>query len=144
MVKRTADVKWTGNVTAGHGEIATQSTAVKANYSIRSRMEDGPGTNPEELLGAAHAACFTMAVAAILTGAGLTPTALKTHAVVSLDRQGTDFSIPEIALAIEGEVPGIDEATFKQHAETAKATCPVSKALAGVGKITLSVTFKAS
>ena len=142
MVKRTADVKWNGNLTAGHGEIATQSTAVKANYSIRSRMEDGPGTNPEELLGAAHAACFTMAVSAILTGAGLTPTELKTHAAVSLDRQGTDVSIPEIALTLEGDVPGIDEETFKKHAETAKATCPVSKALAGVGKITLSVTLK--
>ncbi|UJR83038.1 OsmC family protein [Sandaracinus amylolyticus] len=142
MAKRTADVVWNGNLREGRGSIATQSTAVKASYSVRSRMEDGPGSNPEELLGAAHAACFTMAVSAILSSAGLTPTELRTHASVTLANDGGQFSIPEIALELEGVVPGIDEATFVRHAETAKATCPVSKALAGVPKITLRASLK--
>ncbi|MDF2695667.1 MAG: Organic hydroperoxide resistance protein [Labilithrix sp.] len=142
MVKRTADVKWTGTLREGRGTIATQSTAVNASYSIRSRMEDGPGTNPEELLGAAHAACFTMALTAILSGEGLKPTELSTHAAVGLAGNGTEFSIPEINLEVHGVVPGIDEATFQRHAATAKATCPVSKALAGVATITLRALLK--
>lgn len=141
MNKRNADVKWTGNLRQGRGTISTESNAVAAQYSVSSRMEDGPGTNPEELLGAAHGACFTMALAAILSAENLVPTELRTHASVGLVASGQTFTIPEIALEIVGVVPGIDEATFVRHAETAKATCPVSKALAGVAKITLRASL---
>jgi len=144
VMKRTADVVWRGNLREGHGDIATQSGAVKAKYSLRSRAEEAPGTNPEELLGAAHAACFAMSVTAALSAAGKPPTELRTHATVSLASEGGGFSIPEIVLELEGVVPGVDEATFLQHAEAAKKNCPVSKALAGVATITLRASLKQS
>lgn len=141
MNQRNARVKWIGGLREGKGTITTESQAVTAMYSVSSRMEDGPGTNPEELLGAAHAACFTMALAAILSAENCPPTELRTRASVRLVANGPTFTIPEIELELEGVVPRIAEETFLRHAETAKATCPVSKALAGVAKITLRATL---
>jgi len=99
-------------------------------------MEDGPGTNPEELIGAAHAGCFSMALAARLSAGGHAPTRIHTTASVQFDKVGDGFAITRIDLRTEAQVPGLDEAAFRQEAETAKATCPVSKALAGT-QITL-------
>src|SRR5205814_9849384 len=96
-----------------------------------SRFEEGTGTNPEELIGAAHAGCFSMALAAGLTKAGHSPTRISTTAQVSLEKVGEGFKITTIELNTESEVPGIDEQTFLEHAETAKKNCPVSQALAG-------------
>jgi osmotically inducible protein OsmC len=119
------------------------SGAFEGSYSFNSRMEDGPGTNPEELIGAAHAGCFSMAFANGLTQAGHKPQEIRTKASVHFDKGDQGWGISRIELATEGTVPGIDEATFKRLAEDAKKTCPVSKALAAT-PITLSATLKSS
>jgi osmotically inducible protein OsmC len=105
-------------------------------YSFKSRMQDGEGTNPEELIAAAHAGCFSMALSGELANAGHTPTAVRTSARAHFDPVDGGFEISRIELSTEGEVPGIDEAAFVEHANSAKETCPVSKALAAV-EITL-------
>ncbi len=109
-------------------------------YGFNTRFEGVPGSNPEELIGAAHAACFTMALSKILGEAGFTATALDTKATVTLDKAGDGFGITAIKLDLTGTVLGADEATFKELAEKAKAGCPVSKALAAV-PISLTVSF---
>ncbi len=136
MASRTAEAQWQGNLTEGKGRIKVQSGTLDAPYDFRARTADGKGTNPEELIGAAHAGCFTMQLSALLGGAGFTPTNLRTTAKVHLEKQGAGFAIPKIELELEGSVPGLDAAAFLKHAETAKASCPVSKALAGT-QITL-------
>ncbi len=141
MAFRTAEAHWTGNLTEGKGHIKVQSGTLDAPYDFRARTADGKGTNPEELVGAAHAGCFTMQLSALLGAAGFTATKLRTVAKVHLEKQGAGFAIPRIDLELEGAVPGLDAAGFQKHAETAKASCPVSKALAGVSEITLSVKF---
>lgn len=138
MPVRTSEAEWTGNLTAGKGSIKLGSGAFEGKYDWGSRSGDAPGTNPEELIGAAHAGCFTMALSAQLGNAGFTPTRLHTTAKVHLIKNETGFVIPKIELETEGEVPGIDAATFDEHAHTAKTNCPVSKALAGT-EITLNV-----
>ncbi|CAG0971161.1 Peroxiredoxin OsmC [Phycisphaerales bacterium] len=137
MPARTATAEWKGNLTEGTGRIKVQSGTFEAPYDFRGRTADGKGTNPEELIGAAHAGCFTMQLSALLGKAGFTPTRLQTTAKVHLEKVETGFAIPKIELELEGSVPGIDAAAFQQHAETAKAGCPVSKALAGT-QITLT------
>jgi osmotically inducible protein OsmC len=117
------------------------SGAFEGSYSFKSRMEDGPGTNPEELIGAAHAGCFSMAFANGLTQAGHKPQEIRTTASVHFDKGDTGWGITRIELATEGNVPGIDDATFKRLAEEAKKNCPVSKALAAT-PITLNATLK--
>jgi lipoyl-dependent peroxiredoxin len=117
------------------------SGAFEGAYSFKSRMEDGAGTNPEELIGAAHAGCFSMAFAAGLTQAGHKPQEIRTTASVHFDKGDQGWGITRIDLATEGNVPGIDEATFKRLAEDAKKNCPVSKALAAT-PITLQATLK--
>ncbi len=112
------------------------SGAYEGSYSFASRFEDGTGTNPEELIGAAHAGCFSMALSGGLGRAGFTPEFVETNARVHLERDETGFTISRIDLSTRASVPGIDEATFKDQAEGAKATCPVSRALAGA-EITL-------
>ena len=102
---------------------------------------DGKGTNPEELIGAAHAGCFTMQLSALLGNAGFTADRLRTTAKVHLEKQGAGFAIPRIELELEGTVPGLDAAAFQKHAEAAKVSCPVSKALAGT-EITLTTRLK--
>ena len=136
MPARTAEAEWKGNLTEGKGRIKVQSGTLDAPYDFRARTADGKGTNPEELIGAAHAGCFTMQLSALLGGAGFTPERLKTTAKVHLEKQGAGFAIPKIELETEGVVPGMSAADFQKHAETAKKGCPVSKALAGT-EITL-------
>lgn len=137
MPVRKADAEWSGNLAEGKGQIKLGSGAFEGSYDWRSRSADGAGTNPEELVGAAHAGCFTMALSHILSEAGHVPTRVHTTAKVHLEKVENGFAIPRIELETEAEVPGLDAAAFQTHAETAKANCPVSKALAGV-EISLS------
>jgi osmotically inducible protein OsmC len=137
MATRTAEAIWRGDLKTGQGTVTLGSGAFQGEYSFPSRFESGRGTNPEELIGAAHAGCFSMALAAGLTGAGHPPARVQTSARVHLERGGDGFAITRIDLTTEAEVPGLDEAAFQQHAQTAKQTCPVSKALAGT-EITLA------
>jgi lipoyl-dependent peroxiredoxin len=140
MAKRTASAVWEGNLREGKGKVKLGSGAFEGQYSFSSRFEEGTGTNPEELIGAAHAGCFSMALAAGLTCAGHNPKRISTTANVSLEKVGEGFKITTIELNTEGEVPGIDEQTFLDAAESAKKNCPVSQALAGVD-IKLNATF---
>ena len=111
MLFRKAEVRWKGNLTKGNGRLGVGSGAVDVPYSLKSRLEDGQSaTNPEELLGAAHAGCFTMALAAQLAGAGFTPTEIQTEAKVSFDKIGDSFAITRIDLQTSADVAGIDEA----------------------------------
>ncbi len=136
-MKRIADAQWQGDLQAGSGSVALGSGAFKGPYSYRSRFEDGSGTNPEELLGAAHAACFSMALALGLAKAGHPATQVNTRATVNFGPSTDGFAISRIELQTEGKVPGIDAATFQKFATEAKLQCPVSKALASV-EITLT------
>ena len=131
MPARTADAEWRGNLTEGKGNIKLGSGAFEGSYDWRSRSADGPGTNPEELIAAAHAGCFSMALSHMLAEAGHPPTRIHTTARVQLDKVEDGFAITRIDLTTEGEVPGVDAAAFQATAEKAKAGCPVSKALAG-------------
>ena len=130
MVMRTATAEWRGRVRDGAGTVSLGSGAFQGSYSFGSRFEEGAGTNPEELLGAAHASCFSMALSLLLTEAGYTPTRIRTVAKVTIERSGDGFAITHVELVTEAKVPGIDAATFSGHAEAAKSNCPVSKALA--------------
>lgn len=141
MAQRTAEAQWTGSITEGKGRVKVESGAFDAPYDFRGRTGEGAGTNPEELIGAAHAGCFTMQLSALLGKAGFTPDRLHTTARVHFEKQGEGFAIPKIELTTEGSAPGLDEATFQKHAETAKTICPVSKALAGT-QITLKATLR--
>ncbi len=132
MPARTASAEWTGNLMEGKGRISVQSKTFDAPYDFRARTGDGKGTNPEELIGAAHAGCFAMQLSAMLGAAGFTPNRLSVTAKVHLEKQDGGFVIPSIELELEGEVPGLDAAGLKEHAEKAKVSCPVSKALAGM------------
>jgi osmotically inducible protein OsmC len=131
MPVRTAEAEWRGNLRDGHGTIKLGSGAFEGAYSFASRFEEGRGTNPEELIGAAHAGCFSMALATRLTAAGYEPKRIHTIARVSIERVGDGFAITKSELYTEAEVPNIDEDTFWEQAEAAKSGCPVSKALAG-------------
>ena len=140
---RTAEVQWTGDVAHGRGEITTQSGKVSASYSYGTRFSGDPGTNPEELLAASHAACFTMATSAVLTRAGHPPTSLDTKATVHLEKSGDGFSISKIELAIEGVVAGVSAEAFADFAKRAEASCPISNALRAVPEITLQARLSA-
>jgi len=131
MPTRKAEAEWKGNLAEGKGTLKVGSGAFEGSYSFKSRFEDGQSaTNPEELLGAAHAGCFTMALAAQLSRERFTPTRIHTEAKVRLEKVGEAFSITRIDLETEAQVPGIDDATFQKHASDAKQNCPLSKALA--------------
>jgi osmotically inducible protein OsmC len=132
MPARTASAVWEGSLQEGKGTMKLGSGAFEGAYSFTSRFENGAGTNPEELIGAAHAGCFSMALSAELGAAGFTPDRIATTANVHLVKTDAGFSISRIDLQTEGTVPGIDEARFKEIAENAKKGCPVSRALAGV------------
>jgi lipoyl-dependent peroxiredoxin len=129
MPTRKADAVWNGNLKEGKGNIKFDSGAYNGQYSFSSRFESGTGTNPEELIAAAHAGCFSMALSAGLGKSGFNPTRVSTTAHVTLDKVGEGFKITKIQLKTEAQVPGIDEKTFKEHAEKAKTGCPVSQAL---------------
>lgn len=132
MITRSAEAHWNGDVMKGTGSVKLGSGAFEGQYSFNTRFADGVGTNPEELIGAAHAGCFSMALSGVLTRAGTPPAHIHTTAKVSLDKTEAGFVISKILLTTEGEVPGIDAATFAEAANNAKLNCPVSKALAGV------------
>jgi osmotically inducible protein OsmC len=132
MPTRTATARWEGGLQQGNGTMRLGSGAFEGQYSFSSRFEEGTGTNPEELIGAAHAGCFSMALSAGLERAGYTPTAVETSARVHLERVESGFRISRIELSCTADVPGIDDAAFREQAEAAKTNCPVSQALAGV------------
>jgi osmotically inducible protein OsmC len=127
---RKAKAVWHGTGRAGNGDISTDSGVLaKTPYSFKTRFENEKGTNPEELIAAAHAGCFTMALAFQLQAAGYTPTELATEAAVTLDPEGQGFRISRSALTLRATVPGIDEAAFAAMATAAEKNCPVSKVL---------------
>jgi lipoyl-dependent peroxiredoxin len=132
MPVRKAEARWEGDLPKGKGTMRFGGGAFEGQYSFSSRFEEGEGTNPEELIAAAHAGCFSMALSNGLAKAGHTPTRVDTVASVHLEKTDAGFGITRIELRTDAEVPGIDEAAFKEQAETAKANCPVSKALAAV------------
>jgi osmotically inducible protein OsmC len=131
MPQRKGSAEWTGGLKDGHGSVSLGSGAFEGAYSFGSRFEEGGGTNPEELIGAAHAACFSMALAAALGKAGFEPRRVSTTARVDLEMKDGP-RIATITLDTEADVPGIDAEEFRKQAEEAKANCPVSRALAGV------------
>lgn len=127
-MKKSASAVWQGNLKQGKGSISTQSGVLKDQpYGFNTRFQDEPGTNPEELIGAAHAGCFSMALANLLGAAGLTPERIETRAEVTLEQQGQDFSITAIDLTLEARVPGASPEQFEKIANQAKEGCPVSK-----------------
>jgi osmotically inducible protein OsmC len=132
MIDRKAEARWEGNLREGKGTLRLGSGAFEGPYSFGTRFEGAPGTNPEELLGAAHAGCFTMALSMMLTMAGHPPARLETTATVHLDKVGEGFAITGIDLVTRGKVPGQTAAEFQRLAENAKANCIISKALSGV------------
>jgi osmotically inducible protein OsmC len=132
MPTRTARAEWNGTLREGEGVVALGSGAFSGAYSFSSRFEDGTGTNPEELLGAAHAGCFSMALALGLERAGHPPESIRTVASVNIEPQDGGFAIKRSALKTEASVPGIEPSEFERLADEAKANCPVSRALAGV------------
>lgn len=146
MSEKTANVHWEGQGKTGQGQISTETGALKqAPYGFASRFEDDRrGTNPEEILGAAHAACFTMAFSFACDKAGFATTSVDTQASVRLAKKGDGFVIDRIALTMNAAVPGIKEAQFQEIALAAKRDCPLSKALASVPEITLVATLAAT
>ena len=133
--------KWQGGLKDGIGALSTKSGVLKdAPYGFKARFEGGPGTNPEELLGAAHAGCFTMALSAILGEAGLTAEQMDTKADVTLEKDGDGFSIKKIHLTLRAKIPGASKETFDDCAAKAKAGCPVSKLFKGA-EITLDASL---
>jgi lipoyl-dependent peroxiredoxin len=137
MPKRTASARWKGALQDGQGTMRLGSGAYEGAYSFRSRFEDGDGTNPEELIAAAHAGCFSMALSGALGESGYEPESVETTATVRLEKVGEGFGITRINLATRARVPGIDRDEFARHAEGAKTGCPVSRALAAVETIEL-------
>lgn len=132
--------EWKGDLPTGTGTF-TAGDSISGGYTFKSRFEDGPGSNPEQLIAAAHAACFSMALSNILAQAGHAPDSVHTDATVTLRFVDGAPTITKIALVATGRVPGIDQATFAEHAAAAKAGCPVSRALASVPEITLEATL---
>jgi osmotically inducible protein OsmC len=129
-MKRKASAIWQGSLTEGKGTLTSDSGVLSATpYSFRTRFEDEKGTNPEELIGAAHAGCFSMAFAMILGQSGMTPVKIETEAAITLEKQGEGFVVTASHLDVTATIPGADEAAFKDAAEKAKAGCPISKLL---------------
>lgn len=129
-MKRTASAEWQGELKGGKGTISTGSGLLSnAQYSFSTRFENGVGTNPEELIAAAHAACFSMALSAQLTNVGLKPESIKTEATVTMEKQDAGFAITAVHLNVVAQVPGADQAAFEKAAQAAKEGCPVSKVL---------------
>jgi lipoyl-dependent peroxiredoxin len=135
MPTRTANARWNGSLTEGDGTMRMASGAYEGPYSFQSRFEEGDGTNPEELIAAAHAGCFSMALSGELGSAGYDAETVETEAVVHLDKLDEGFGITRIELRTRARVPGIDADEFRQVAEVAKKGCPVSRALAAVESI---------
>jgi osmotically inducible protein OsmC len=141
MPERTSSAVWNGDLQQGQGTMKVGAGAWEGPYSFKSRFEDGKGTNPEELIAAAHAGCFSMALSAALSKAGHPPTRVATTAKVGLEKGGDGFRIPNIHLATQAKVDGIDDAEFQKIADEAKRNCPVSKVLSGA-EITLDAKLE--
>lgn len=138
MPVRKASAVWEGSLREGKGTMKLSSGAYEGAYSFGTRFEETPGTNPEELIGAAHAGCYSMAFSGDLGRAGFTPDFVRTTANVHIERGESGFSITKIELNMEAKVPGIDAAKFQEIAEVSKRGCPVSRALAAVSEIVLN------
>lgn len=132
MPTRNASATWNGSLKEGNGSFKGSSGAIQGGYSFGTRFENNPGTNPEELIAAAHAACFSMALSAGLGKNGFNPQRVSTTAAVSIDKVETGFKITKIKLTTEASVPGVDPAKFQEIANATKAGCPVSQALSAV------------
>lgn len=132
MSVKTAEAVWKGSLTEGSGHLKTESGKLDTDYAWKSRSEEGPGTNPEELIAAAYAGCFSMQLSHMLAQAGHAPDRLHTVGHVTFEKVGEGFGITKIKLVLDAKVPGISEADFQKHAEGAKTGCPVSKALSAV------------
>jgi osmotically inducible protein OsmC len=129
-MKKTASAHWQGGLKDGKGTLSTQSGVLSNSpYGFNSRFEDQPGTNPEELIGAAHAGCFSMALSKELGDAGMTAESIETKAEVTLDKLDDGFAITAVHLSLRAKIPGADRAAFEQAVETAKNGCPVSRVL---------------
>ena len=140
-MKRKASAVWQGGLKDGKGSISTESGVLKeTQYSFSTRFENGIGTNPEELIGAAHAGCFSMAFAAELGKAGITPAAIHTTATITLDKTDAGFTVTESHLEMTAKIPGADKEKVLAIANAAKAGCPISRVLNA--KVTLDATFE--
>ena len=142
MAIRTASAEWKGDLPSGGGTFSTGSGKLSGEYSSESRFGESGGTNPEELIAAAHASCFSMALSLILSEGGNPPESIRTDAHVHLLKQGEGFAITKIDLVTVGRVPGIDQAGFEQAAQGSKEHCPISQALAAVPEITLDARLE--
>ena len=142
MAFRNATAEWKGDLETGSGSFEGASGKLAGDYSAGSRFGDSGGTNPEELVAAAHSSCFSMALALVLSGGGHAPDSIRTEAKVQLLKDGDGFAIKRIDLVTVGRVPGIDDAAFQEAAQAAKTGCPISKALAAVDEITLDATLE--
>ena len=142
-MKRKASTHWAGGLKDGKGTISTQSGVLaKTQYSFGTRFEEGAGTNPEELIAAAHSGCFSMALSNILGEAGLTAKSIDTEATVTLEKTDAGFTVTEIVLDLVADIPGVDQAKFEECAEKAKAGCPISRLFNA--KITLNAKLGAA
>ena len=141
MATRNGSAEWKGDLQSGSGTVTVGEDAWTGNYSFKSRFEDGEGTNPEELLAAAHAGCFTMALSLFLTTEGHPPDTLRTKARTMLRQVDGAPTITKVELETEGSVPGIEPDQFQRFAEQAKDTCVVSRALAGVEEMTVTASL---
>ena len=139
-ILRSANAEWQGDLRGGKGQISTPSGVLKDDaYSFATRFENSPGTNPEELVAAAHAACFSMAFSNVLAQQGFQPQSVRTRAVVEMEKQEKGFTVTRIRLETEGRVPNIDETKFQQLANDAKVNCPISRLLTpGVQSVDLT------
>jgi osmotically inducible protein OsmC len=142
MATRNGSAEWRGDLRSGEGDLTVGDGVFQGAYSFSSRFEEGEGTNPEELIAAAHAACFTMAISNILAEHGHPADSVRTVAKVHLRQKDEGPTIQRIDLETEGRVPGIDEQHFAEHAEEAKSDCPVSRALAGVEEMNLTARLR--
>lgn len=142
MIQRSAEAIWNGDLKSGNGTISSDSGVLKSTpYSFHTRFESTPGTNPEELVAAAHAGCYSMALSATLGKSGITPEKLHTKATVTLEKVGDGFSVTKSHLKLWAKVPGVDKAKFEEAANGAKAGCPISKLLNA--EITLTIELEA-
>ena len=140
-MKRTGSAVWKGDLQSGKGTVSTESGVLDAQpYGFKTRFEDAKGTNPEELIGAAHASCFSMALSMVLGQSDLTADEIATSAAVTLDKEGEGFAITKVHLTVKAKVPGADDAAFQKAATGAKENCPVSKLL--TAEITMDATLE--
>jgi osmotically inducible protein OsmC len=142
MPKRKAQARWNGGLQDGNGTMSLASGAYEGPYSFQSRFEEGEGTNPEELIAAAHAGCFSMRLSGVLGSGGHDPESIETEATVHIDKVGEGFEITRVELSTRARVPGIDAGEFEQAAETAKETCPVSVLLKQGAEISVSASLE--